>query len=490
MTLRSCLLSASGLVLLALAACPGASRAQQVPNDATLRLAGSNTVGQSLAAELAIAWAKRLGMPSVRTEAGKAAEEYDILAERAERAGRLRVQVRAHGTGTGTEPLVRGQTDIWMASRQARESDLEAVRKKGVADVPPLSQFLAPGSEHVIALDALAVIVHPGNQLAKVSVTQLRDIFSGKVTRWSQLGGPDLPIAVIARDTNSGTFDTFCTLVMGIGDTAKCAEGMKAAAPKMFESSEDLADAVAANPAAVGFVGAAYQRSAKAVPVALSCGLTVHPDTFAIKADEYPLSRRLYLYSHPTRPPSPETAAFLAYVQTSDGQSVVQKSGAVDLLPTPSESNYAAARLASAANSLDGGRTRIRSQDLQALEQATTGALRLSITFRFQPGSDGLDTRAEADVKRLADTLRGPAFSRAQVTLIGFSQAQGEYAGNRALSQDRAEAIRKRLMAEQGIPQISAIGVGPAAPVVCNDLPETARFNQRVEVWIRRPLGS
>jgi len=490
MNTRYSLSVSASLAALALAAVSGPAAAQSVPSDANLRMAGSNTVGQSLAAELAIAWARKLGMPSVRTEAGKAAEEYDILAERAERSGRLRVQVRAHGTGTGTEPLVRGQTDIWMASRQARESDLDAVRKKGVADVPPLQQFLAPGSEHVIALDALAVIVHAGNQLNALTVAQLRDIFSGKLTRWSQLGGPDLPIAVIARDTNSGTFDTFCTLVMGIGDTAKCADAMKAASPKMFESSEDLSDNVAANPAALGFVGAAYQRSAKAVPVGLSCGLSVRPGTFNIKADEYPLSRRLYLYSHPTRPATPEAAAFLAFAQTADGQTAVQKSGAVDLLPTPSDASYAATRLTTASNSLDGGRTRIRTSDIQALEQATVGALRLSVTFRFQPGSDALDSRAEADVKRLADTLRTPAFSRVQVTLIGFSQAQGEYAGNRALSQDRAEAIRKRLMAEPGAPVVNAVGVGPAAPVVCNDVPETARMNQRVEVWIRRPLGS
>lgn len=485
--LRTCLACGTAL---AITLNVGQARAQQLPANATLRLAGSNTVGQVLAAEMAVGWARKLGLSGVRTEAGKAAEEYDIFAEGAERAGWLRVQVRAHGTGTGAEPLMRGDGDIWMASRQARESDLEAVRKKGVPNVPALAQLLAPGNEHIIALDALAILVHPANQISQITVAQLKDVFLGKITRWSQLGGPDLPITVISRDHNSGTFDSFCTMVMGIGDTVKCAEAMAPSSPRLFESSEDLADTVAANPAAMGFVGVAYQRSAKAVPIALKCGIAVGPDTFRVKADEYPLSRRLYFYSHPSRTPSPETAAFLAFAQTADGQRVVARSGAVDLLPAPSDTDYANARRYSAGNSLDGGRTRIRMNDLRALDEATSGAARLSITFRFQPGSDALDNRAVADLRRLADTLRSPAFAKATVTLVGFSQAVGDYEGNRELSRDRAEAVRKQLTEAGGVTGVSAIGVGPAAPVTCNDNADTARLNQRVEVWVRRPSGS
>lgn len=485
--LRTCLAYSSALII---AFGAGQARAQQLPANAALRLAGSNTVGQVLAVEMATAWAKKLGLSGVRIEAGKAAEEYEIFAEGAERAGRLRVQVRAHGTGTGVEPLVRGDGDIWMASRQARESDLEALRKKGVPDVPTLAQFLAPGNEHVVALDALAILVHPANQITQITAAQLKDVFLGKISRWSQLGGPDLPITVISRDHNSGTFDSFCTLAMGIGDTAKCAEAMGPSSPRLFESSEDLSDTVAANPAAIGFVGVAYQRSAKAVPIALKCGIAIGPDTFQVKADEYPLARRLFLYSHPSRALSPEAAAFLAFTQTADGQGVVTRSGAVDLLPASSEPNYANARRSVAGNSLDGGRTRIRMNDLRALDEATTGAARLSITFRFQPGSDALDSRAVADLLRLAETLRAPAFAKAKVTLIGFSQAMGDYEGNRELSHDRAEAVRKRLTEAGGITDVAAIGVGPAAPVTCNDNADTARMNQRVEVWVRRPPGS
>jgi outer membrane protein OmpA-like peptidoglycan-associated protein len=66
----------------------------------------------------------------------------------------------------------------------------------------------------------------------------------------------------------------------------------------------------------------------------------------------------------------------------------------------------------------------------------------------------------------------------------------GDYEGNRELSRDRAEAVRKRLTEAGGITDVVAIGVGPAAPVTCNDNADTARMNQRVEVWVRRPPGS
>lgn len=468
----------------------GAAAGPALGNNIAIRMAGSNTVGQTLAAELLKGWAKALELPAIRVEAGAKAEEYDIIAERAEGARRLRAQVRAHGTGTGTEPLLRGQVDLWMASRQARQSDLDGAGRKGVTDIPPVAQFHAPGNEHVIALDALAVITHPTNPIATLSVAQVRDVFLGKINKWSQLGGPDLPIATISRDTNSGTFDTFCTLVMGIGDTAKCAEAMKPANPRMFESSEDLSDTVAGNPTALGFVGAAYQRSAKPVPVALSCGLAVPAETFTIKADEYPLSRRLYLYTVPGRAPNPATAAFLAFAQTTAGQQSVTESGAIDLLAAPSDPAYAARRMNDARDARDGGRTRIRPTDVQALEDATRGATRLSLTFRFQPGSDGLDARAVADLTRLAESLRMPAMARAKVTLIGFSQAEGNYQDNRALSQDRAEAIRRRLAEQHGLTNLTAIGVGPAAPVMCNDNAASALSNQRVEVWVSRPMGS
>jgi len=456
----------------------------QIPNDATLRLAGSNTVGQKLAAVLGSNWARKLGITAIRTDAGADAEEYDVIAERAEGSRRLRIEVRAHGTGTGAEPLISGKADLWMASRQAREADLEAVRKKNVPGVPTIAQVLAPGNENVVALDALAVLVHPQNPVRQLTVAQIKDIFAGKITNWSAVGGPNLPIVRYSRDSNSGTFDTFCTLVMGIGDTAKCTETMGLAKEARFESSEDLSDTVSSNGAGIGFVGVGYIRAARALGIASACGLTAGADVFLIKADEYPLSRRLYLYNMPGRAPSPVVSGFLQFALSADGQAGVTEAGFVDLLASTAGADYVRQRVALGSNAFDGGRVRIRPSDLQELEKVTNGAERLSITFRFQAGSNNLDSLAVADIARLAALLKSPSYAGAQVALVGFSQAQGDYVENRGLSKERAEAVRERLANEQGLKDIVAVGVGAASPIACN-ADATAARNQRVEVWVR-----
>ena len=462
-----------------------APSATQIPNDAVLRLAGSNTVGQKLAAMLAAGWARKIGLPAIRTDAGAAEEEYSVIAERAEASRRLRVDVRAHGSTSGAEPLFRSQIDIWMSSRQARESDLEASRKKNVPGIPSFAQITAPGNEHVIALDALAVLVHPRNPVQKLSVAQIKDIYSGKLTNWADVGGPSLPIIRYSRESNSGTFDTFCTLVMGIGDAPKCTEAMGLAKDARFESSEDLSDTVASNPSGIGFVGVGYIRGARTLDIASACGLTSSADVFLIKADEYPLSRRLYLYTMPGRAMSPTIREFLQFTFSTDGQARVVEAGFVNLLASAAKPDYMLQRIAIGTNAFDGGRLRVRGSDVQELARATNGAERLSITFRFRAGSNTLDSLADADIARLAALLRTPAYEGAEVALVGFSQAAGDYQENRALSKERAEAVRDRLTADHGLKEITAYGVGPASPVACNNEAASAGRNQRVEVWIR-----
>jgi len=272
--------------------------------------------------------------------------------------------------------------------------------------------------------------------------------------------------------------------VMGIGDTAKCTETMGLAKEARFESSEDLSDTVSSNGAGIGFVGVGYIRAARALGIASACGLTAGADVFLIKADEYPLSRRLYLYNMPGRAPSPVVSGFLQFALSADGQAGVTEAGFVDLLASTAGADYVRQRVALGSNAFDGGRVRIRPSDLQELEKVTNGAERLSITFRFQAGSNNLDSLAVADIARLAALLKSPSYAGAQVALVGFSQAQGDYVENRGLSKERAEAVRERLANEQGLKDIVAVGVGAASPIACN-ADATAARNQRVEVWVR-----
>ncbi len=466
-----------------------AAAASTLPNDITLRLAGSSTVGGPLMVELATAWAKKLGLPGVRVDSGLDPDEYDVIAERAESVRKLRVQVRAKGTGSGLEAMLRGQADIWMASRPARESDMEAMRRRNVPTVPTLAQFQQPGIENVIGLDALAVVVHSRNPVKMLSMTQIKDIYSGRLGNWSQVGGPNLPIALFSPETNHSTADVFCGAVMGIAETQRCLETFPRLAAPRFAVLEELSDAVASNPAGIGFTSFSLRRSTRAVQLGTECGVGIEPDSFRIKTDEYPLGRRLYMYSYPGRAPTPVTREFLQFVLGPEGQAAVAASGFADLAPSKASDNYGADRLDNVRNAQDGGRQRIRPTDVRAFEEAIGAADRLSITFRFQAGTNNLDSRAEADLGRLAEQMKLPAYEKQQMVLVGFSGAAGDYAENRTLSRERAEAIRDRLVSSYGIKDAMALGVGPAAAVACNLDPNTAPLNQRVEVWLRKPAG-
>ena len=467
-----------------------AQPAQPLPNDSVIRFAGADTIGIGLIPPLAAAWAKKLRLPAIRTEQGAEPLEYSLYADGAESARKVRLDVKLHGTLTGTEPVLRGSADFWMSGRQARESDLVAARQRNVQNVPTVTQFLAPGVENIIALDGIAVIVHPANPVRKLSFAQMKDIFTGRITNWSQLGGADLPINVYAPDPTSGTFERVCSTVIGVANAQACGQQMVRLAAPHFKAVDDLSDTVAGNPAAIGWVGLVAKRSARSVQIVTECGSTVDADPFYVKADEYPLTSRYYLYVSPTRPPTPAARDFLSFTLSQDGQTALKAAGAVDLLPSTATEGYAADRLDGAGNALDGGRTRVRQTDVRAFEEATQNADRLSITFRFLEGTDNLDARAEADLGRLAALMQTPDYAKSQLILIGYSAARGDYGANRSLSRERSQNVRNRLVNSLGVTNVTSLGVGPAAPVACNTENSTnAAMNQRVEAWIRKSPG-
>jgi len=440
---------------------------------------------------LANAWVRSMRLPGLRTEQGSDPMEYALLAEGAEATRRIRLEVKAQGTGVGGEPLMRGQSDVWMTARPIRESDLEVLRKRNVPNVVPLADLQVARTENLLALGAIAVITSPTNPVRQLSLAQMKDIFQGRVTNWSQVGGPDMPISVHVPDAGLSSFGAVCEIVMGIGNAQQCSQSLAKQSAPPYKLLEDLADAVSGNPGAIGWVTLGTTRGARAMAIATECGGRVEADAFFVKADEYPLTRRYFVYTNPTRPPSAPAQDFLRFALSKDGQSVLRSAGVVDLLPGRASEGYVADRLDTATNALDGGRTRVRPSDARAFEEATQNATRLSITFRFVSGTDNLDTRAEADIERLAQMMKEPDYARTQLVLIGFSAARGDYAANRELSQDRARAVRDRLIQQLGVRDAVSVGVGPAAPVACNgDNAAQAAMNQRVEASVRKGRGS
>ncbi|HEY4244320.1 MAG TPA: substrate-binding domain-containing protein [Kofleriaceae bacterium] len=416
--------------------------------EAALRLCGSNTVGAELGPALVDEFLRQKGASDVKQ---KIVGKEETLVSATLDGAPITVDIQAQGTATAFEGLTKAACDIGMASRQINDKEVAALQAIGDGDLR------SPATEHVIALDGIAVIVHPNNRIRALDRAALHDIFVGKVTDWSAVGGAPGPITVLARDNNSGTFDTFKNLVLGKGENVP-------AATRRFAASDNLADTVASDPTAIGFIGLAYVRSAKAIAVGDPGTVPKLPTSFTVTTEGYMLSRRLYFYSTP-KPRTPLVAELVSFALSTQGQAVAQKAGFIDLSVT----------LASTAS--------CDAKCPPGYAAAIAHAQRVSLDFRFQPGSDQLDSRATRDLDRIVQFLRG--YPDGKLLLFGFSDAVGAPAVNAKLSLDRAKTIADEL-ATRGVKPALVEGLGAALPVAPNTTEADRLRNRRVEVWLER----
>jgi phosphate transport system substrate-binding protein len=413
-----------------------------------LRLHGSNTVGTELAPLLVEAFYRQGGASNVVRRKG--ARPTATLVESTATGGdeSARVEILAEGTATGFDGLAKGECDIAMASRPI--NDDEATRLAGLG----LGDMRAPASEHVVALDGIAVVVHPNNPVRSLDESVLASLFSGETRDWSKAGGSEGPVHVYARDDASGTYDLFKHLVLGDKPLAPDAQ--------RFADSTQLADAVARDVGGVGFVGLAYVRSAKAVAVGEPGVPSMYPSSFTVTTEGYPLSRRLYLYT--ASRPSDVALSFINFALSAAGQRVVREAGFVDLDVSLQPAQPCDWRCP------------------PRYAELTKRARRLSLDFRFQTGTKELDARARRDLDRLLVFLR--EHPGGGLALLGFSDASGSPADNVKLSTDRARSVEAELAA-RGVHASAVEGFGAQMPVSSNADDEGRRRNRRVEVWLQ-----
>lgn len=411
----------------------------------SLRLHGSNTLGQRLAPALVREWAAARGLRETGS-AKTAEEELRMVFAGARR--RMVVDVHSHGTGTGYKDLVEGRADLWMASRPANPGEVAGAARVGRLD--------AAGQEHVIALDGLAIIVHPSNPVRSLTVEQVRDLFSGRTGDWAAVGGRPGPVRRYARDDKSGTFDSFRSMVLR--------DAALTPGTSRFESTDQLAALVAADPAGIGFVGLAGVGPARALSVADKGTRALAPDRVTVGTEDYVLSRRLFLYSRAQ--PSALATDFVEFALGPGGQGVVEKIGFV----------------AQDVTAIDVAPRNDVSEEYLGL---VAGARRLSLNFRFGARAALLDTKAQRDVARLAGFMRRSESRGLDLILLGFTDGHeiGTYHAI-SLSNERVDLVAQAL-GEQGVGARRVRGMGYAAPVASNGTELGRARNRRVEVWVR-----
>ena len=224
--------------------------------------------------------------------------------------------VTGGGSGTGITALMNGTCDIAASSRRITPKEIELAAKKGFKP-----------EEYRVALDGLAVVVNKGNPISKLTIDELADIFTGRVTNWKELGGEDSKIVILSREVNSGTHVYFKEHVVKKGDP-KSKEEFSADA-LLLPSSQAIADEVLQNPSAIGYYGMGYiGKDHQAVSVAKDkASETVFPTIENVISGQYPISRPLFLYTRGVA--EGNAKKFLDFVLSTPGQQLVSTVGFV-----------------------------------------------------------------------------------------------------------------------------------------------------------------
>jgi phosphate transport system substrate-binding protein len=444
----SILLLLGGVAFLTWGRLKGARAAGSINAENTiLRLAGSNTIGDTMAPSLTEAFLKNQGATDVGIIPGANPEEKVVRGILPGNAAPSFISIAAHGSATAFTALAGGSCDIGMASRRIKPDEAAKLEQFG--------NMTSAGSEHILGLDGIAVIVNASNPLNELGKDEVKRIFTGRVTDWSQVGPSHGAINIYARDDNSGTYDTFKSLVLAGMPLVPSAH--------RFEDSNTLSAAVSDDPNGIGFIGLPFVHDAKPIAVSEKGTHGLRPNRLTVATEDYPLSRRLYLYT-PAISRNKFTRLFMEFALSRQGQDLVAANG------------FVAQNVTSEAQT-------VTTAAPEEYKQLTRNAQRLSLNFRFQTGLALQDNKAQADLDRIVSLIADGGGAKSKILLFGFADNTGSFEINKALSLSRAKLIANEL-AQRGVEPAVVRGFGSSLPVASNDTDEGREKNRRVEIWM------
>jgi phosphate transport system substrate-binding protein len=417
--------------------------------NAILRLAGSDIVGDRLGPELAKAFLQAQGATNLQIISGANPKEKIAVGVLPGDTEPSSIEIAAHGSATAFTSLAQETCDIGMISRKINPDE--------VAKLATLGNMTSAASEHVLGLDGIAVIVNPSNRISELRKDEIRRIFTGDITDWSQVGSFHGLIKLYARDDQSGVFDAFNSMVLAGKPLASTA--------RRFEDSNALSDAVSDDPNGIGFVSLPYVHNAKTIAVSEKGTVALKPTRLTVATEDYPLSRRLYLYT-PAIARNKYLQMFLAFALSRQGQEVVAANGFV-------------------SQNLQRVTQTVSNTSPEEYKLLTEGAERLSVDFRFQAGKSVQDSKVQADLDRIASLIADEEGAGDRIMLFGFADNNGTPEESQAFSLSQAKIVESQL-SQRGIKLAVVRGYGSELPVASNDTSEGRERNRRVEIWIKK----
>jgi phosphate transport system substrate-binding protein len=218
------------------------------------------------------------------------------------------IQVTGGGSGTGISALINGTTDICQSSRPMKPTEKEKLRDR----------YNNPGVEIATARDGLAVYVNAQSPLTELTMEQLKGVFTGKITNWKDIGGPDAKIIPYSRENSSGTYVFFKEHVLQGADFTARAQTMPGTAA--------VVNAVGKEKFGIGYGGAAYAKGIKIIKVKKDAASpAIAPDKTTVMNGTYALARPLFFYLR--NKPAGDMKGFIDWVLSPEGQGIVEKVG-------------------------------------------------------------------------------------------------------------------------------------------------------------------
>ena len=218
----------------------------------------------------------------------------------------VNISVRGGGSSIGIKDIMAGAVEIGNASRDAKDKEIIQAKQKGI-DL----------YQNIVANDGIAVIVNPKNTIAHLSLEQIQAIYTGKITNWKDLGGPDMNIVVISRDTSSGTYEVFYEIAMKKQNIMPSCT--------MVASNNAAVTSVKDTPGAIAYAGLGY-LSSSIKPVQVN---GIDPTFKNILSGAYPIARKLNMYTNGA--PKGLAKAFMNFVLSPEGQNIVEKQGFIKI---------------------------------------------------------------------------------------------------------------------------------------------------------------
>ncbi|MBE1284514.1 MAG: OmpA family protein [Rhodobacteraceae bacterium] len=440
---------------------------------AELALSGSSAMAEVLLPALIEGFALRQGLKTNRSNLDPSHFDY-VLQRPDDRTTVGRFAFRVTTTDEGFADLLANEADVVMALREIRPDERTRAYEAGMGDMTGRKR------SRVLALDAMVPVVAPSNPVRAISVTELARVFSGQITNWMDLGGPDAPIALHLPAEGSG-------LSQAVEDRLLQPVAVSFAADiQRHDRSSTMARAVTTDPFAIGIASYAETGNAQTLTLTGTCGYQLNASRRSIKTEDYPLTSPMFLYLPARRLPQ-LARDFLAYAQSPAAQVVIRRAGFVDQSPEQISINAQGERF---ANAIQAAGPEVDLESLQQMIARLKPMKRLTTSFRFETGSTRPDAQSRANIAQLARALEVGTYDTRKLLFVGFSDGEGAASANRNIAMKRAQAVRESVLSaaetlDLDRVEIDVAAFGEALPMACDDSAWGRKVNRRVEVWVR-----